>query len=438
MMSKTKWLRRALLGGVALSVMATGAQADELSALKAQLEALQSRVNSLETVPAPSALPDGYSYLTYARGAGTNGEWGNESALDRINQSNTRGFTLAVTPTADLPVPVAEVTVYGYAKGDVIYAGFDNDFARSTAWSSVLTSSSGDHISIFANQSRFGIKSKVDTAIGQIRTRIEGDFEGQPYGSNDAFRMRHAYGEWDMTENLTLIVGQTWRVAALLPLGISTVNFAGSAGWTYSRDPQVKIRWSSGPITVHLGIEEPLSRTETNIPVFGGSIQYDVPGGHQFIVSAAAGEDDAGGGVDDDSWVVQGGFNINIADAATFTAAAVWGEGTIVGRYTLNPFATFSGGRGNEVFGLMAGVSIPLTSAWTYNFVWDYLDGDSAASASTPDELHTIHANVLWQPVKQMRMGWEIAYLFAEESCTAACDFEDEYWQFQWGTWFFF
>jgi len=51
-MTNTKWLRRALLGGVALSVMAAGAQADELSALKAQLEALQARVNTLESQPA--------------------------------------------------------------------------------------------------------------------------------------------------------------------------------------------------------------------------------------------------------------------------------------------------------------------------------------------------------------------------------------------------
>ena len=39
-MTNTKWLKRALLGGVALGVMAAGAQADELSELKAQLESL--------------------------------------------------------------------------------------------------------------------------------------------------------------------------------------------------------------------------------------------------------------------------------------------------------------------------------------------------------------------------------------------------------------
>jgi hypothetical protein len=36
-MTNNKWLRRALLGGVALSVISTGAQADDLDALKVQI-----------------------------------------------------------------------------------------------------------------------------------------------------------------------------------------------------------------------------------------------------------------------------------------------------------------------------------------------------------------------------------------------------------------
>jgi len=456
-MSNTKWLRRALLGGVALSVMATGAQADELTALKAQLEALQSRVNSLESAPAAAALPEGYSYMTYGRGAGSNNDWGNEALVDRVNQSDDRGFTVAITPTADLPAPVAEVTVYGYVKGDVIYSFQDNDFAVSTAWSSVNSvASSADHITIHAKQSRFGIKSKVDTAIGQIRTRIEGDFEGGNYGPTDDFRLRHAYGEWDMTENMTLIIGQTWRVAALLPIGITTVNFFGTAGWTYSRDPQVKIRYSNGPLTIHLGIEEPLSRTDTNIPVFGGSIQYDVPGGHQFIVSGAIGEaeTDVGGFTrSDTSWVAQAGANINLADVATLTGAVVFGEGAVAGRYTGSPFSLHqtNNGSANKVFGAMAGLSVPVSDTTTFNVVWDYLNGDGSSRApalggcdfAAPavggchDELHTIHANIMWQPVKQMRMGWEVAWLKAGNDF-AGSTLEDEIIQLQWGTWFFF
>jgi hypothetical protein len=447
--------------------MATGAQADELTALKAQLEALQSRVNSLESAPAAAALPEGYSYMAYGRGSGSNDDWGKESAIDRVNQSDDRGFTVAITPTADLPAPVAEVTVYGYVKGDVIYSFQDNDFAASTGWSAVNSvANNDDHITIHAQQSRFGIKSKVDTAIGQIRTRIEGDFEGAPYGTNNAFRLRHAYGEWDMTENMTLIIGQTWRVASLLPLGISTVNFFGTSGWTYSRHPQVKIRYSNGPLTVHLGIEQSLDQTASNVPVFGGSIQYDVPGGHQIVVGAAAGEDVASrvddNGTPDDgnplngdetaddftvsdddlSWMVQGGVNINLADMATFTAAATYGAGAVLSRYQASPFTlnqldANDDAHLNKSLGLMAGLSVPVTDTTTFNVVWDYLNGDHQARLGGHDELHTVHANIMWQPVKQMRMGWEVAYLWSSDEDPAST-MEDEVLQLQWGTWFFF
>jgi hypothetical protein len=70
-MTNTKWLRRALLGGVALTVAGTaGARADELSDLKSQLEALQSRVNTLEQQPAQASnLPPGASFITIEHGS---------------------------------------------------------------------------------------------------------------------------------------------------------------------------------------------------------------------------------------------------------------------------------------------------------------------------------------------------------------------------------
>ena len=43
-----KMMKWALLGGAAFAVTATAAQADDLSALKAEIEALQTRVSQLE------------------------------------------------------------------------------------------------------------------------------------------------------------------------------------------------------------------------------------------------------------------------------------------------------------------------------------------------------------------------------------------------------
>ena len=117
-MTNTKWLRRALLGGAALGVMATGAQADELSALKAQLETLQSRVQSLETQPAPS-LPAGAKLISVRKGQLSYNEILPMRASEQLREH--QGYTIAVTPTADMPAPVSEVTVSGEIRARLLY-----------------------------------------------------------------------------------------------------------------------------------------------------------------------------------------------------------------------------------------------------------------------------------------------------------------------------
>ena len=214
MTTSSKWLRRALLGGVALGVTATGAQADELSALKAQLEALQSRVNQLETTaPAagttPSGLPQSDSWITIHRGSDVGWDQSTHARPQEYIPED-RGFTIAITPTADLPAPVHEVTVSGYVKGDFIY-DTHQDLGDSFAASAITGGDDREHVRLHARQSRFRIKSKSDTAVGQVRTLIEGDFFGvggnESFSNSTAFRLRHAWGEWDITPSTTIGVG---------------------------------------------------------------------------------------------------------------------------------------------------------------------------------------------------------------------------------------
>lgn len=113
-MTNSKWLRRALLGGVAVSVMATGAQADDLNDLKAQIEALQTRVNELETQQAQA--PSSATGISFRRGDAL-ADWNTDRAQEGQMPAD-RGMTISITPTADVPAPVTEVTVSGYVKGD--------------------------------------------------------------------------------------------------------------------------------------------------------------------------------------------------------------------------------------------------------------------------------------------------------------------------------
>ena len=120
-MKNINGLRGVLLGGAALAAMTSAVQADELAALKAQLEALQSKVDVLEHAPSPGPqAPAGASLITVERGSRMKFVAPTQ-ARDRGNFNDDAGFTIAITPSADLPAPVAEISLYGYVKGDVIY-----------------------------------------------------------------------------------------------------------------------------------------------------------------------------------------------------------------------------------------------------------------------------------------------------------------------------
>ena len=457
-MTNTKWLRQALLGSVALGVMATGAQADELSELKAQLEGLQSRVNQLEQQPAQASLPEGASFLTLSRGS-ADFKMDTDRATLRNEFTSDRGFTIAVTPTADLPAPIAEVVVYGFVKGDVIYS-IDNNTGDTFTIPALFDFSGADgednHIRLHARQSRFGIRSRTDTAIGQIRTMIELDFFGVPNGHTPQPRLRHAYGEWDMTPNWTFLAGRTTRTAVLTPIGVPTVDFGYTAGiGSFPRAAQVRLTYHSGPISWAIAAEDPgVGLSEVGMPDLSSYIQFDAPGGHQFIVTGTVGDRDGGDEflfedpftgddiffeTDDDlAWAVQAGANINLADIATLTVGGLYGEGLgclylgqeigcnstedVFHSGDVDPFGDslfrFGNFYGGTAWSAQAGLSFNVTDTTSFNVQYgfirtendfnsgDFGDYDPADSI----DVHTLHANILWRPVQQMQLGWEVMW----------------------------
>jgi opacity protein-like surface antigen len=456
-MTNTKWLRRALLGSVALGVMASGAQADELSDLKAQLESLQSRVDQIEQQPALAALPEGASFLTLTRGSAQLPNYGTQAARDASNMPADRGFTIAVTPTADMPAPIAEVVVYGFVKGDVIY-DFDKDLGDAFYVGGLWTSSGNgdDHIRLHARQSRFGIRSRTDTAIGQIRTQIEGDFFASS-GSASVFRLRHAYGEWDITPRWTFLAGQTWRTAVLLPIGVSTVDFSSSAGPNgFPRAAQVRLTYHSGPISWAVAAEAPSHTSDAKWPNLSSYLQFDAPGGHTFIVTGTVADTrDTVFDNDDFGWAVQAGANINLADIATLTVGGLYGEGGQHCQYLAQdtPFCgsllDIDKGGVDDFFsdkgwGVLAGLSFGITDTTTFNVQYgiSVMDNDLEFIEDHNDVLvQTVHANILWRPVQQMQLGWEV--MWGQYDIDSDDDFfvgkdKDDAIRAQFGAWFFF
>ena len=498
MTKSNKWIRRTLLGGIALGVMATGAQADELSALKAQLEGLQSRVNQLESSPSaggttPSGLPQSDSWITFHRGSDIG--WDQQThARPQEYIPEDRGFTIAITPTADLPAPVHEVTVSGYVKGDFIFDTQQN-LGDTFAASAISGGDNREHVRLHARQSRFRIKSKSDTAVGQVRTLIEGDFfqpgnggANELVSNSSSFRLRHAWGEWDITPNTTIGVGQTWTNFMNLFAYPDTVDFFGPAGAAFARQGQVRLTYHDGPWLLAVAAENPETdlridaglagslgvttgdacresdndndcEANDNVPDFTARLQYDAPGGHKFQLSGVLrnlrvdGDVDGGAGTvtgsdSEIAWGLLGAASINLADIATLTAMATYGDG--IGRYVINGgFA--SGVVGGtladpdidtiEIWSVVAALAIGVTDTTTFNVAVGYYDADAGDSiqsdaGTVPDDLTTVHVNLIWQPVSRFRMGVE--GMWGNNDTLAGGVGNNDALRFQFGAWFFF
>src|SRR5712675_138088 len=138
-MKVTKW---ALLASAAIAVTATAARADDLSALKAEIEALQSRVSQLEAQPEAS-MPSGYSLMAFRDGQGTY-----EGVLPERNADVVRedsGFTLSVLPSADV-APAAEVSVSGEIRTALLYTNDHEKFNDDVNFSDDDFSDTNDNL----------------------------------------------------------------------------------------------------------------------------------------------------------------------------------------------------------------------------------------------------------------------------------------------------
>jgi hypothetical protein len=465
----------------------TGAQADELSALKAQLEALQSRVNQIETTaPAASSptMPAGASWITFNRGAGGNSDRLNENLRPQEYIPADTGFTIAITPTADLPAPVHEVTVSGYVKGDIIF-DTRNNLGDTFAVSAVRhTGGDSEHVRLHARQSRFRIRSRSDTAVGQVRTLIEGDFFGgganELVSNSSPFRLRHAWAEWDITPNTTIGIGQTWSNYMNLFALADTVDFFGQQGVAFARQAQLRITYTSGPMLFAVAVENPESdmahgtlnagvgtcnetlanacEANDNVPDFTARLQYSAPGGHTFHVSGVLrnlrvdGDSSTAAAVtgsdSEIAWGVIGAASVNLADIATLTGGIQYGEG--LGRYisggafagaVLNGTAANPNIRTVEQLGIWGALAFGLTDTTTANLVFGYYDANAgdllaggAKNAVLADEQISIHANLIWQPVSRFRMGVEA--MWGEQELIN--NQTEDMLRFQFGAWFFF
>jgi hypothetical protein len=186
-----------------------------------------------------------------------------------------------------------------------------------------------------------------------------------------------------------------------------------------------------------------------NLPSFGAHMLYDAPGGHQLFLGTEVQQNN----IDKDAdgwqnphdpfweldpnarfgnknkfgWVVSAGANVNLADIATLTGnisyseglvsriagagADVWGWAQRDRDVDGNPWR--SGVQQAKAFGGYIGASFDMTDTGSFNTQFGFVDPKDTSmngGGITWSHMYTGHANILWQPVRQMRLGWEVMY----------------------------
>ena len=225
----------ALLGSVtAAAMMAAGpVLADEVSDLKAQIEALSQKVQQIEVQKAqPAVIPANVV---------TGGDFPGSFKLPGSNTSMSIG---------------------GYAKLDMTWSlgrkKADGDGFPGIPTETTGSESDNSHFRLSANQTRFNIDSRTTTEdMGTVRGFVEMDFKNSPGGnqvvSNSVNpRMRHGF----VTIG-SFLAGQTWTTFMGLNSLPDTIDFNGPAGQSFLRQGQLRYTTKIGGSSLALALENP-------------------------------------------------------------------------------------------------------------------------------------------------------------------------------------
>jgi hypothetical protein len=411
-----KMMKWALLGSAALAVTATGAQADELGALKAQLETLQSRVSQLEAQPQAS-LPSGYSLLSIHEGSSDYG-LPEERAADRTGNRPGDGVTISVVPAADA-APMAEITVSAEIRTILIYR--DVNFDRR--------SGERDHDELdVISRTRLNIQGKTDTAVGEVGARVR--LQANVLDVSETVSLNRGYGWWKFAPAWTLHAGWDDTTAAVQ----AGFDWDAATGPLFTGGPsdklneQMRLIWNNGgPLTFAIAVEDSdsgnVSVDRGDIPAIVGYIAFDNES--VFLQAIALWQNDdsntASGGSDD--WAFGAGARFNLGDVFTVSAAGTAGEG--YAGYANN--VSVDPNLDTQFWTASIGLIFNMSDVTRIELGYGHED--------YADEADVIAGGIYWDPVSQVTIGLNAGWrdINSDNPNNVPSDRED--FQVAFGTW---
>jgi len=309
--------------------------------------------------------------------------------------------------------------VGGYVKVDLIHdfdaIGSQDSFDPRTI---PTDGSEGRNTQMEAQQSRLNLDLRSATSSDPLHAFVEGDF----FGDNNSFRLRHAYAEMGH-----VLGGQTWSAFVDVDGMPETLDFESPIGFPQIRLPQV--RYSNefaGGDSFAVAIEDPNSEIvpPTGVPGQAEELAPSLTG--RYVCKNSRGHVQLG---------AFGGMSSYRADSGSTDDVALWGlnlstkiatfgeDSTIVQLTYGDGVGQYRGGisAAPDANGDLEAVTVAAVLAsyehhWSEQFrstlMYSRADGDvpSGAPPGTSEKLQYAAANLIWQFSDRAWTGVECLY----------------------------
>jgi hypothetical protein len=354
-----KTMKIALLGTAALAAVSVSARADELSDLKAQIEALNARVAQVETAP---SVPAGYQLMTIGEGKATQ-----IPGLESDRQMGDTATIIGIMPTADAPAETS-IEFSGLVRAALVWDDFDNG---------------GDDDFSIRTRGQLKVTGKTETAVGEVGATIT--FRANEVGFGDpSVISNEQYGYWNITPELTLGGGYTGSLSGIGYGYDGKCNCYytdnANAGYGHGDTTQMRLSYNSGPIGFAIAIEDDESFGSDNDDI-GVAAELKYSG------DVVSGEISGGWWESDDAWVGIGlGFGL---DMFSVSVSGAFGELNNADFWKANILA-----------------SANLTDAVHAELGFNIVDADGDALDQS-----SVLAGIYYDPVSQLTLGLEGEYI---------------------------
>ncbi len=318
-------------------------------------------------------------------------------------------FALALGPAS---AQDTKVTISGYVKAD-FYIDNRDDIGRTFTFNNDirLDGEPGDDaedgaVGAHAQQSRIRFSSSTDTSYGALNTVAEIDFD--PYAATPRINVRHLSGSLG-----PVLAGRAWSIRGDDHTFADTVEYDGPVGVVAAIVQQLRLTLPmGGGFYGQMAVEPPIGGNE--VPTFLAALRYGADWGAVNLTGSVGRHDDPDGdNVTTHTLHVGAHINATSATKVMATLNMQRGDAQIYGS------AGAIEGSGDEVRGNLkaydsiggfAGVSHGWSDSIRSGVFYGWVENDNPVDPELNKTRQTVHANVIWSPVPQADIGFEVVY----------------------------